>query len=93
MDHDEGLRLWVELALRDGFRPAGHHVAHVIVGDFGGAQRELGDDVRVVGDPFSAGGGGDVCCKNTETETHSGSLGLQSMTGMFQDCCQAGFSQ
>lgn len=48
VDDDEGLRLLVELALLDGFWPAGLNVAHVIVGDVSRAQGELGDDVAVV---------------------------------------------
>lgn len=66
VDDNEGLRLRVELALLDGFRPAGLDVAHIIVGDVGRAQGELGDDVGVVCDPLSGGrqgsGGGVSRC-------------------------------
>lgn len=66
MDDNEGLRLRVELALLNGFRPAGLDVAHVIIGDVGRAQGELGDDVVVVCEPLSGGrqgsGSGVSCC-------------------------------
>lgn len=66
VDNNEGLRIQVELALLNGFRPASLDVAHVIIGDVGRAQGELGDDVGVVCDPLSGGrqgsGGGASCC-------------------------------
>lgn len=58
MYHHEGLRLRLETTLRDGFRPAGDDVAHVIVRDLCSAQGELGHDVGVVGDPLSRAGQG-----------------------------------
>lgn len=58
MYHQEGLRLRVEIALSDGFWPAGDDVAYVVVRDLYSAQGELGEDVGVVGDPLSCGGGG-----------------------------------
>lgn len=65
MDDDEGLRLRVELALLDSFRPAGLNVAHVIVRDVGRAPGELGDNVGVVGEPLSGGrqGSGRGACR------------------------------
>lgn len=58
MYHHKGLRLRVEIALRDGFRPAGDDVALVIVWALCGAQGELGHDAGVVVDPFARGGQG-----------------------------------
>lgn len=58
VDHHEGLCVRVEVALRDGFWPAGDDVAHVIIWDVGGAQGELGHDVGEVADPSSRGGQG-----------------------------------
>lgn len=56
--HHEGLRLRVEIALRDGFWRAGDDVAHVVVRDLCSAQGELRHDVGVVRDPLSRGGQG-----------------------------------
>lgn len=58
VDHHEGLRVRVEVALRDGFWPAGDDVAPVIIWDLCSAQGELGHDVGEVADPFSRGGQG-----------------------------------
>lgn len=55
MYHNEALCFWVEFTLFDGFWPAGHNIAHVIIWDVGCAQGELGHNVRVVCDPFSSG--------------------------------------
>lgn len=52
MYHNEGLSFCIEFALSDGLWSAGHHVAHIIIGDLGGAQRELGHDVSVIRHPF-----------------------------------------
>lgn len=75
MYHNEGLCFWVEFALFDGFWPAGHNVAHVIIWDVRCAQGELGHNVSVVCDPFScgrqgSGGDGGVYCDNTQTDKH-----------------------
>lgn len=79
VDHNEGLCFWVEFTLTDGFGPAGHNVAHVIIRDVGSAQGELGHNVSVVCDPFRSGRqgrGGDrgVYCCNTHTHKQTNSM-------------------
>lgn len=74
MYHNEGLCFWVEFALFDGFRPASHNVAHVIIWHVSCAQGELRHNVSVVCDPFSrgrqgSGGEGGVHCDNTHTSS------------------------
>lgn len=82
MYHNEGLGFWVECALGDGFWSAGHHVAHVIIRELGGAQGELRHDVSEIRHPFSGGwhrciGDCAVCCCKTNTNgERGGSLGL-----------------
>lgn len=78
MNHNEGLCFWVEFALFDGFWPAGHNVAHVIIWDVRCAQGELGHNVSVVCDPFSCGrqgsggdGDGGVYCDDTHRQTQT----------------------
>lgn len=70
MYNNEGLCFFVEFALFDGFWPASHDVAHVIIWDVGCAQGKLGHNICVVCEPFScsrrrSGGEGTVYCYNT----------------------------
>lgn len=94
MYHDEGLCLWVEFTLFDGFRPAGHNVTHVIIWDVGSAQGELGHNVSVVCDPFCGGrqgggtGDGGVYCFNTHKQTVSNRLDYYGMTDMQRNACK-----
>lgn len=73
VDHHEGLRVRVEVALRDGFWPAGGDVALVFIWVLCGAQGELGHDVGEVADPLSRGGqggagqGGGDCWKTSRS--------------------------
>lgn len=73
MYHNEGLCFCVEFALFDGFWPASHDVAHVIIRDVCCAQGKLGQNVSVVCDPFScsrqgSGGEGSVYCYTNSTQ-------------------------
>lgn len=73
MYHNEGLCFCVELALFDGFWPASHDVAHVIIRDVCCAQGKLGHNISVVCDPFScsqqgSGGEGSVYCYTNSTQ-------------------------
>lgn len=75
MYHHEGLRLSVEIALRDGFWPAGDDVARVVVRDLCSSQGELRHDVGVVSDPLSrcgqggAGQSGVRCWKSEDAKS------------------------
>lgn len=72
MNDDESLSFCVEFTVLDGLWLAGFDVAHVLIGDLCGAQRELGQDVGVIRHPLSGGrqwSGCAVYCFNTETQS------------------------